>query len=44
MVGVLGAQSFGSLGAELEEEVRIHGWAGSPGAPQNPVQAGVDQS
>ena len=40
---VLGAQSFGCQGAELEE-VRTHGWARSLGAPQNSVQAGVDQS
>ena len=44
MVVVLGAQSFGYQGAELEEEVRTHGWAGSLGAPQNSVQARVDQS
>lgn len=44
MVVVLGAQSFGCQEAELEEEVRTHGWAGSLRAPQNPVQAGVDQS
>lgn len=44
MVVVLGAQSFGCQDAGLEEEVRIHGWAGSLGVPQNPVQAGVDQS
>lgn len=41
---VLGAQSFGCQRAELEEEVRTHGWAGSLGAPQNSDQAGVDQS
>lgn len=44
MVVVLGAQSFGCQEAELEEEVRTHGWAGSLRAPQNPVQAGVDRS
>lgn len=44
MVVVLGAQSSGCQEAELEEEVRTHGWAGSQRAPQNPVQAGVDQS
>lgn len=44
MVVVLGAQSFGCQEAELEEEVRTHGWAGSLRAPQNPAQAGVDQS
>ena len=41
---VLGAQSFGCQGAELEEQVRTHGWAGSLGAPQNSVQAREDQS
>lgn len=41
---VLGAQPSGCQGAELEEEVRTHGWADSLGVPQNSVQAGVDQS
>lgn len=41
---VLGAQSSGCQGAELEEEVRTHGWAGSQRVPQNSVQAGVNQS
>lgn len=41
---VLGAQPSGYQGAELEEAVRTHGWAGSLGVPQNSVQAGVDQS
>lgn len=44
MAVTLGAQSSGYQGAELEEEVRTNGWAGSLGAPQNPVQAEVDQS
>lgn len=44
MVVVLGAHSSGCQGAGLEEEARTHGWAGSLGVPQNPVQAGVDQS
>lgn len=44
MVVVPGAQSSGCQGAELEEEVRTHDWAGSLGVPQNPVQAGVDHS
>ena len=44
VVVVLGAQSFGCQGAELEEQVRTHGWAGSLGAPQNSVQAREDQS
>lgn len=44
MAVVLGAQSSGCLGAELEEEVRIRGWAGLWGVPQNPVQMGEDQS
>lgn len=41
---VLGAQPSGCQGAELEKEVRTHGWADSLGVPQNSVQAGVDQS
>lgn len=44
MAVVLGAQSSGCLGAELEEELRTHGWAGSWEGPQNPVQVEVDQS
>lgn len=44
MAVVPGAQSSGCQGAELEEEVRTHGWAGSLRALQNSVQAGVDQS
>lgn len=44
MAVVLAAQSFGCQEAELEEEVRTRGWAGSMRAPQNPVQAGTDQS
>lgn len=39
-----GLQSSEYQGAKLEEEVRTHGWAGSLEAPQNPVQAEVDQS
>lgn len=34
MVVVLGAQSFGYQGAELEEEVRTHGWAELIGPPK----------
>lgn len=44
MAVALEAQSSERQGAKLEEEVRTHGWAGSLEAPQNPVQAGVDQS
>lgn len=39
-----GPRSSEYQGAKLEEEVRTHGWAGSLEAPQNPVQAEVDQS
>lgn len=41
---VLEAQPSECQGAELEEEVRTHGWADSLGVPQNSVQAEVDQS